>query len=553
MKRTTINLCHSEGSLPIPKGHRYLRQTMNRTRTVVLWAAILAGCRPATSVAPPEPVPDAPTRRPLPEVPLVQGTLEPRVVYPQPNQMIQSRDSNFIFGSLGNGNASLIINGQPVQVWPNGAFLGYVANPAPTEAPMYTIVAGLGPDTIRMSLPVRVPGMPVSDTMRATPPPPNVVTDTTPAWVILGDSVNVASDTDRVVIGRPGPNDTYRWFFMPGTRVQLTGRYPGFARIRLDSALQVWVVAADAKTFAADTARPVRVVGNGRVRASEGWVDLVLPVRERPAYFIEEKERSLELTLYDTRGSTDQINYPTSDSLIRLVEWEQERTDRARYTVHLSQAPFGYLVLYENNAFVLRVRRPPGAGSREPRPDPLRGLTIAVNAGHPPGGANGPTGLYEGDAALEVAFRVAEMLEARGVNVVMTRTTREPMDLALRPVIARRAGAQAYVSIHYNAYGDGVNPFRMPNGVEVYFYRPHSEPLARAVQSKLVEYQPLPDQGVYFRSLSDVRTTWMPAILTEGGYMMVPEQENAMRTPGFQNQYAKAIVDGLEVYFRSRR
>jgi N-acetylmuramoyl-L-alanine amidase len=200
----------------------------------------------------------------------------------------------------------------------------------------------------------------------------------------------------------------------------------------------------------------------------------------------------------------------------------------------------------------VRVRRPPApapAGAKSS----LAGLTIAVNAGHPPGGANGPTGLYEGDAALEVAFRVQRMLEERGATVVMTRTTRDAMDLAIRPVIARRAGAQAYVSIHYNAYGDGVNPFRMPNGVEVYYYRPHSEPLARAVQARLVEYQPLADQGVYFRSLSDVRTPWMPAILTEGGFMMIPEQENAMRTPGFQNQYARAIVDGLEAYFRFRR
>ncbi len=549
MKRTTINVCHAVVSLPVPNGRRYLRGTMKRALFAALTALAVAACRAPAAVVPVEPVPDAPTRLPLPEVPLVAGPLEPRVVYPSPNQMIGSRDSNFIFGSVGNGNASLSINGQPVRVWPNGAFLGYVANPAPTEAPMYTLVAGLGADTIRLSLPVRVAGMPVSDTVRPVVTPPAVITDTTPAWVILGDSANVASDTDRVIITRPGPNDTYRWFLLPGTRVQVNGRYPGFARIRLDSALNAWVVAADAKTFAADTSRPVRVVGNGRVRASEGWVDVILPVRERPAFFVEERPQALELTLYDTRGSTDQINYPTSDSLVRLVEWEQVRSDRVRYTVHLSSAPFGYLVLYENGALILRVRRPPTSHVSRP----LQGLTIAVNAGHPPGGANGPTGLYEADAALEVAFRVQRMLEERGATAVMTRTTRDAVDLALRPILARRAGAHAYVSIHYNAYGDGVNPFRMPNGVEVYYYRPHSEPLARAIQARMVEYQPLADQGVYFRSLSDVRTPWMPAILAEGGFMMIPEQENAMRTPGFQTQYARAIVDGLEAYFRTRR
>jgi len=135
----------------------------------------------------------------------------------------------------------------------------------------------------------------------------------------------------------------------------------------------------------------------------------------------------------------------------------------------------------------------------------------------------------------------------------MTRTTRDAVDLQIRAVIARRAGAHAFVSLHYNAYGDGINPLIQLNGTEVYFYRPHSELLARAVQSRMAAYQPLPDQGVYYRSLAVVRTTWMPAILAEGGFMMVPEQENAMKTPEFQERYARAVADGLEAYFRGLR
>jgi N-acetylmuramoyl-L-alanine amidase len=549
MKPNTINVCHAVISLPVPKGHRYLRLTMKRALFAAAAAAVLGACRAPAAVVPVEPVPDVPTRLPLPPVPLVTGTLEPRVAYPSPNQMIGARDSNFIFGSVGNGNARLTINGQEVRVWPNGAFLGYVATPAPTEAPMYTLVAGLGGDTIRMSLPVRVPGMPVPDTVRPVPQPPAVITDTTPTWVILGDSANVASDTDRVIVGRPGPNSVYRWFFLPGTRVQLTGRYPGFARVRLDSALDVWVAQDDARTLATDTARPRRFAQNARVRSAAEWMDLVIPIAERPAFFVEEGERTIDLTLHDTRGSSDQIAFPTSDSLVRHIEWSQERSDRARYRLHLSSAPYGFLVLYENNALVLRVRRPPAT----PAQRPLAGLTIAVDAGHPPGGAIGPTALTEADAALMVAFKVDTLLRARGANVYMTRTTRDAVELGMRPVLARRAGSHAFVSIHYNAYGDGVNPFRMPNGTEVYYYRMHSEPLARAVQSRLAEYQPLPDQGIHFRSLAVVRTSWMPAILTEGGFMMVPEQENAMRMPAFQNQYARAIVDGLEAYFRARQ
>jgi N-acetylmuramoyl-L-alanine amidase len=311
------------------------------------------------------------------------------------------------------------------------------------------------------------------------------------------------------------------------------------------------------------------VAGNSRIRAATEWVDLVIPIAERPAFFIEEGERTLDLTLYDTRSSTDLLTYPVSDSLIRLVEWNQERTDRVRYRLRLNQEPFGYLVFYENNALVLRVRRKPGsiitpalreamrraerAGTALIPPSPLAGLTIAVDPGHPPAGATGPTGLYEADAALPVGFALQRLLIRRGASVVMTRITSAAVDLQLRSVIARRANAHALVSLHYNAYGDGINPFNQPNGMEVYFYRPHSELLARTVQTGLVRYQPLQDQGFHYRSLAVVRTTWMPSVLAEGGFIIIPEQENAMRTAEFQERYARAVADGLEEYFRALR
>jgi N-acetylmuramoyl-L-alanine amidase len=490
----------------------------------------------------------------------VEGPLSLRVVYPQWNQVINSRDSNFIHGSVGNGNATLKINGLDVRVWPNGAFLAWVPNPPPTAA-QFVLTARLGADSAELTHQVRVAGMtpPVPDSLK--PPPPAVV-DTVPTWVVLRDTLTALSDTDRVIIGRPQPNTTYRWFLFPNTRAQLTGRYtgaPGYARVRLDSGLEIWVENVDAKTFAIDTVPPRRVAGNIRVRSSEHWADIVIPIGERPPYLVEERDRSLELTLYGTRGNTDLVTYPTRDSLVRHVEWSQELNDRAKYTVSLSVQPYGYLAMYENGFFILRVRRPPPAcGPRSPVCGPrsgssLTGLTIAVDAGHPPIGATGPTGLYEADATLPVSLMLQRMLEERGATVVMTRTTRDAVELAMRPMIARRANAHAFVSVHYNAYPDGVNPFMRPNGIEVYFYRPHSEPLARAVQSELIEWQPLEDQGVHFRSLAVVRSTWFPAVLAEGGYLLVPEQEAAMRTPAWQERYARAIADGLENYFRALR
>jgi N-acetylmuramoyl-L-alanine amidase len=356
------------------------------------------------------------------------------------------------------------------------------------------------------------------------------------------------SDTDRVVIGRPQPDNTYKWYLLPGTRLELTGRIGDFVRVRLDAALEMWVPAAEARLLDPGLASPRRVARNARVVPGDGWSDFVIPMAEPPAHLVTENERAIALTLYGTTSATDVTRFVSNDSVIRMVTWEQEASDRLRFTLHLAARPFGYLAFWDDarSAFVLRVRRPPRILA--PR-SPLRGLTIAVDPGHPPIGATGPTGLYEADAVLAVGARMRALLEQRGATVVMTRTTPDPVALADRPVIARRANAHALVSIHLNALPDGVNPF-VANGTETYFLHPQAEPLARAVQRHMVARMGLRDNGVYSRTLALARPTWMPSVLAEGAYIMIPEQEAALRTPEYQDAYARALVEGLEDFFR---
>ncbi len=528
-------------------------------RLALAAVAALAACtRPATPTTVPTPHAADSTARPpvrphpavrpvrehppgLPPIPLVAGSLAVHVVYPSSDHLITSADSTFVLGSVGNGQATLTIDGQPVRVYPNGAFMAFVANP-PADHPEYALVAALGADTVRATHAVRLPtpDTTAADTTQVEP-------DTTGEWVRLDDpAADQLPDTDATIVGRPRPGDTYHWFFLPGTVVWRDLRDGGYTRLRVDSALHVWVPDSVAHPLGPDARAPWRVAGNGDVRSAPGWEDFVLPVGSRPAYFVEERDRAIDLTLYDTRGNTDIIRYPTDDSLIRRVTWAQVANDRVRYTLHLSAPPFGYLVLWNHGRFVLRVRRPPAVD----RAHPLRGRVIALDAGHPPAGATGPTGLYEGNAVLAVAERLRTLLEAAGADVVMTRTDTEPVGLEDRPVIARRANAEVFVSIHLNALPDGVNPFTVTEGSATFFYRGQSDPLARAVQRGMVAAMGLPDQGVVFRSLAVVRQTWMPSILCEGAFVIVPQQEAALRTPQFQEAYARGIANGLRAYFR---
>ena len=151
---------------------------------------------------------------------------------------------------------------------------------------------------------------------------------------------------------------------------------------------------------------------------------------------------------------------------------------------------------------------------------------------------------------LQVGLKLRDLLAARGANVVMTRTTSDPVDLGLRPIISRRANSHAFVSIHLNAFPDGRNPF-VNNGTTTYYFWPHSRLLGQLTQPALVNELGLRDIGTDYGNYAVIRGSWMPSILTEGAFVIMPDQEAAMRTPTYQESYAAAIARGLEAYFAS--
>ena len=564
---------------------------------------------------------------PLPAIPLVEGPLAPKTVYPEPNQAIAVRDSNFIFGSVGNGHATLTINGASVPVAPNGTFMAYLPVP-PHSDPRYELVARNGADEARTVVPVRVPpprvdlpldGRLVVDSSSVSPrgtttnlllrdnepirvsvrAPVNATawvavggknvplanlggntfaTDITYAdlkagpalfvargadtvkftlvrplpaprraseFVMLGDTL-AQRDTDATVIGRDIPAGTYKWMFVPGTIVEETGRSGDNVRVRLDSQLEVWVDAPSVVPLPAGFPSPRRVVGPISVVPAADWVDVVMPVSSVPPYLIEQNLKTLTLTLYGANATPETIKFLQNDSLVRMINWVPETTDRLRLTLELTQQPFGYLVLFEpGRGFILRLRRPPHVNLARP----LEGLTLTVDAGHPPGGAIGPTAYTEAQGVLAVAEKLKTMLEQRGARVVMTRTDMRPVDLHERSVVARRANSYALISVHENAFGDGTNPF--PNvGTSTLFFHPQSEPLARLVQAGMMRELGLRDLGIHYQNIAVGRTMWMPSIITEGVFLMVPEQENAAKDSAFQERYARGVADGVEAYFR---
>lgn len=521
--------------------------------------AVLAftACGPRTATAPiPAPIPPAVTpparvveRAPVPEpnpalpaIPLVTGRLDIKVVYPPSGHLIQSKDSNFIFGSIGNGEAGLTINGVLTPVYPNGAFMGWLRNP-PASNPVYEIVATTGLDIARLTHPVMIAPPPVEP----LPPADTIVPMTVERYAQLIGPATYASDTDRVVTGYAPTGGVERWFLFPNTVLKVVGTKGTDAYVSLDSTQTLRIEQAEYKLLDSGTRAPAPRASAFSLTNSAEWTDIVVPVTPRPAYLVAESASTLTLTLYGTRAERRHQG-PMRGSAASYLASVSSRVKgpQVQYTLVLKGPVYGYQSLWEDGKLTFRVRKPP----RINQPSPLMGLTIAVDPGHPPVGATGPTGLREPVPTLEVGFKVRELLQAKGVNVLMTRTTPDAVDLNLRGTMARRANSHALVSIHLNALPDGVNPFRA-QGTETYHYHVHAGPLADAIQKTAVANMGLPDNGTKRRNLALVRPTWMPAVLVEGAFIMMPDQEAAMRTGEYQDKYAKSIVDGLENYFRA--
>src|SRR5918992_1129522 len=132
-----------------------LRHGIMRQLALAALFIALTACAGTPTRARIEPTPP-PRAATLPPVPLVEGPLAIHVQYPAANSLVDARDSSFVFGHVGNGHASLTINGIRVPVLPNGSYLAFLPLPQPHSA-RFDFVAVLEIDTVRLTHPIRLP------------------------------------------------------------------------------------------------------------------------------------------------------------------------------------------------------------------------------------------------------------------------------------------------------------------------------------------------------------------------------------------------------------
>jgi N-acetylmuramoyl-L-alanine amidase len=176
---------------------------------------------------------------------------------------------------------------------------------------------------------------------------------------------------------------------------------------------------------------------------------------------------------------------------------------------------------------------------------------VVIDPGHggPDPGAVGIEGLRETDVVLDVALQVAQLLQARGVQVLLTRTTEVDLDLPPRVALANTSGAQLFVSLHANALSLDRPDV---NGIETFYFEGGaSTRLAQLVQQYLMSVSPdTPDRGARPGRFFVIRRTVMPSVLAEMGFVTGEIDAPRLSDASFRRRLAPAISGAILTYLQ---
>lgn len=179
-------------------------------------------------------------------------------------------------------------------------------------------------------------------------------------------------------------------------------------------------------------------------------------------------------------------------------------------------------------------------------PGTLKGLTIVIDAGHG-GNDRGTTGVRGTDEKL-LTLMTAELLsgklKAAGANVVMTRESDTYISLRKRVSISQQTGADAFISIHYDA-----NPDSSINGFTTYYTHSNQKSLASSLNDGLASTISLRNRGAQPANFMVLRENRQNAVLIELGFLSNPSEERVLTTEMFREQATHGIYQGLLDHF----
>ena len=189
--------------------------------------------------------------------------------------------------------------------------------------------------------------------------------------------------------------------------------------------------------------------------------------------------------------------------------------------------------------------------------------TIVIAPGH--GGkdpGNMVNRVQEKTYTLLMAKALRDALTASGFTVKLTRETDMFVDLEPQAAIARRAKADLFITVHYNAVADIE-----PKGVETFSLTPAGATstnggtpsprstgnrndslnhlLGYQVHKSILKNTDFEDRGLRRAGFMVLREIDMPGILIEGGFMSNPGDAKKIYSAEHRKLVARAIADGV--------
>ncbi|MBY6052134.1 N-acetylmuramoyl-L-alanine amidase [Cytobacillus firmus] len=175
----------------------------------------------------------------------------------------------------------------------------------------------------------------------------------------------------------------------------------------------------------------------------------------------------------------------------------------------------------------------------------LKGKVIVIDAGHG-GYDNGTSGKIHKEKTLNLktAQELKTLLQKSGAKVVMTRSNDQYLSLNQRVNISHAQKADAFISIHYNAYSS------TSSGIITFYYNNSKDGrLAQSIHNGLLVQTSMRNLGAKYGNYHVLRTNKQPSVLLELGFLSNPNEERHVGTADYQRKAAKGIYDGLNQYF----
>lgn len=333
--------------------------------------------------------------------------------------------------------------------------------------------------------------------------------------------------------------------------VQINGRDNGLYRLRLSDTEQAWLEESKLSTPSASSYSPNELRGI-HTRAEDSVTQARWNLLHPATVSVHEFNNRLEITFYGLSSFEENFDLDTTSPLLERIEEQNSDSSMHKFTLYFKtdQPLWGYGYRYEGNDFVLDLHHRP---QRTPQKDkPLSGVRILLDAGHSPkrkppyDGLVTPSGHLEYEETLALAELLKAKLEQSGATVIMTRAGQNHFSLPERYRKAIDENAHIFVSLHYNALPDTVDPFAAPRGYSVYYSYPHSFKLAESVYKAFNKTIPLADNGLIANDVLFIpRIPEMPSILVESAFLIVPEQEDWVIFKQGRQKLAEALYQGI--------